>query len=126
VSELEKCIQKCREDLGPLHSEAQDYVSQTKDFFKGATSTVLDNVKYLQNEASEETKMAYIAGGAVFGFLLGIRKSFFKKLLYAAMGGTATTALIYPKETKVIVKEGSVYAKTNIKSLYSQIIGSGT
>lgn len=82
-----------------------------------------DNVKYLQTSASEEVRMAAIAGGSLLGLILGIRKSFFRKLIYAGITGTSTAAIIYPKEAKIFAKEGYTYARGGIKTAIATLKG---
>ena len=67
--------------------------------------------------------MAAIAGGTVLGFVLGIRKSFFRKLIYAGVLGSSTAAVIYPKEAKIFAKEGYTYARGFIKNTIATMKG---
>jgi hypothetical protein len=117
ASELEKCIKKCREDyVAPVKNDVVNYASQARAYFKDASDIVTENVKYLQKDASDEIRSVAIAGGGLLGFLLGVRRSFFKKLIYAAVLGSATAAVIYPKDAKIIAKEGYLYSRGLIKS----------
>lgn len=121
-SDLEKCVQKCREDyVAPVKNDVVGYANQAHAYFKDVSGVVTDNVKYLQNDASDEVRSIAIAGGGLLGFLLGWRRGFFRKLVYATVVGSATAAVIYPKDAKIVVKEGYLYSRGLIKSAVTSL-----
>jgi len=123
-TELERCIAKCRTELGPIQTGFQEYSTLAMNFFSDTCVTVGENVDYLRECAPKEVQVGAIVAGSLFGALLGFRRGMFRKLFYGAIGGAATASVIYPCEAKIVAKEGFEEVKKYGLIAYNFAVGS--
>jgi len=124
-TELEKCVQKCRESFGPAYQEVTTYTEEISNFCKQYSDKVKQNLHFLQHKAPEEVRIATVASGGLLGMLFGMRRGIFKKLIYTAVGATGGAYLAYPRETKQYAREGFSMIKTYGLVAYNFAIGGG-
>lgn len=83
-------------------------------------------VKYLSEESDDTTRMGAVAVGVLAGFLMGMRRGMFRRLLYAGAGGFAMSALCYPHQTYEFTQHSLQETKRMVKITYNFIYGGKT
>lgn len=63
--------------------------------------------------------------GALFGLLLGLRKGFLKKALYATTGASSIAAACYPEEAKELTSTALTDIKEILQASYELFGGGG-
>jgi len=122
-TELEKNIAKCRKEVVPIKDAVVDFSGQVVSTTKDTSNAILDNIKYIQTTAPIEMKIGTIAGSAVFGMILGIRRGFFRKLFNATLLGGTAAAIIYPSDAKIVSQCGWALTKQYTAIAYNFIVG---
>lgn len=56
---------------------------------------------YLNLPANGIHRTGAIAVGAISGYIIAIRRGFFRRLLYTSIGGFGVASICYPKEAEV-------------------------
>lgn len=64
-----------------------------------------------------------IAVGALSGYIIGIRRGFFRRLLYSSAGGLGVASICYPKEAEKYSQQAVVEAKTYATIVYNFAYG---
>lgn len=77
----------------------------------------------LAEEESSVPKYGAIAIGGVAGYILGLRRGMFRRLLYASVGATGMASICYPKEAAVYYELGAVEAKKYTTIAYNFAFG---
>uniref|UniRef100_A0A914ZI45 MICOS complex subunit n=2 Tax=Parascaris univalens TaxID=6257 RepID=A0A914ZI45_PARUN len=67
--------------------------------------------EHLREEWSMLPKMAAITVGGMAGFVLGMKKSGFRRVLYSTVGVVTMAAFCYPHETVRIIRTGVAHTK---------------
>ncbi|MFH4974911.1 hypothetical protein AB6A40_001620 [Gnathostoma spinigerum] len=76
------------------------------------TACALGNsAKYLQDEWTILPKAIAISMGGLAGFLLGLRRSGARRIIYSATGLLGMAAFCYPEETAMIVRTGIAHSQ---------------
>ncbi|KAI6234489.1 Mitogen-activated protein kinase kinase kinase 4 [Aphelenchoides fujianensis] len=103
--------------LGPRYA-FRDFYSVVSDRFKPvdravqtAKETVVSTDEYLRREGTILPKAAAITIGGMAGFVLGLRRSGFRKLLYTTTGLLTMAAFTYPYEAIEFSQIGLAHAQ---------------
>lgn len=69
---------------------------------------------YLNEPANGIHRTGAIAVGAISGYIIAIRRGFFRRLVYTSIGGLGVASICYPKEAELywqqIINESKTYA----------------
>lgn len=57
-------------------------------------------VEYLQAEKNLLPRISAIGGGFLVGYVIGLRRGFFRRIVYASIGGLTIATMCYPKEAE--------------------------
>lgn len=68
-------------------------------------------------------RTAAIAVGAVSGYIIAIRRGFFRRLLYTSIGGLGVASICYPKEAEQYWQQTLNETKTYATILYNFAYG---
>ena len=82
-------------------------------------------VDYLREERNILQRIGAIGGGVLCGYIIGIRKGFFKRFLYTASGGIAAATVCYPYEAEEYFKQSSQLSKKYVIIGYHFLNGGG-
>lgn len=78
---------------------------------------------YLNQPAHGIHRTAAIAVGALSGYIIAIRRGFFRRLLYASAGGLGVASICYPKEAEQYWQQTLNETKTYATILYNFAYG---
>lgn len=78
---------------------------------------------YLNQPANGIHRTAAIAVGAVSGYIIAIRRGFFRRLLYTSIGGLGVASICYPKEAEKYWQQSLNETKTYATILYNFAYG---
>lgn len=84
---------------------------------------VLVAFDYLNQPAHGIHRTAAIAVGAVSGYIIAIRRGFFRRLLYTSVGGLGVASICYPKEAEQYWHQTLNETKTYATILYNFAYG---
>ncbi|KAI6179571.1 MICOS complex subunit [Aphelenchoides besseyi] len=105
-------------EFATLRYAFRDFYSVISDRFKPvdravqtAKETVVSTDEYLRREGTVLPKAAAITVGGLAGFVLGLRRSGFRKLLYTTTGLLTMAAFTYPYEAIEFSQTGWLHAK---------------
>ncbi|XP_065203771.1 MICOS complex subunit MIC27 [Planococcus citri] len=108
-------VQLFRSEGCKLVRSVQSVSDRCSTFFRTgvahATSNYVTTVDYLREDRNILQRIGAISGGVLFGYILGIRKGFFKRLLYTTSGGISAAAICYPNEAEEYLKHSSQLSK---------------
>lgn len=57
-------------------------------------------MEYLQAEKNLLPRISAIGGGFLVGYVIGLRRGFFRRIVYAGIGGLTIATVCYPKEAE--------------------------
>ncbi|XP_031639202.1 uncharacterized protein LOC116351262 [Contarinia nasturtii] len=78
---------------------------------------------YLNQPANGIHRTGAIAVGAVSGYIIAIRRGFFRRLLYTSFGGLSVASICYPKEAELYWQQALSETKTYATILYNFAYG---
>lgn len=78
---------------------------------------------YLNQPANGIHRAGAIAVGAVSGYIIAIRRGFFRRLLYTSIGGLGVASICYPKEAEIYWQQALNESKTYATILYNFAYG---
>lgn len=78
---------------------------------------------YLNEPANGIHRAGAIALGTASGYIIAIRRGFFRRLLYSSIGGLGVASICYPKEAEYYWQEALKETKTNATILYNFAYG---
>lgn len=61
--------------------------------------------------------------GAISGYIIAIRRGFFRRLLYTSIGGLGVASICYPKEAEMYWQQALSESKTYATILYNFAYG---
>lgn len=61
--------------------------------------------------------------GAISGYIIAIRRGFFRRLLYTSIGGLGVASICYPKEAEIYWQQALSESKTYATILYNFAYG---
>jgi len=124
VTELEKCIAKCRTEIEPIKEGVAGFASSVSEFATESARAVGANVSYLRR-APQEVQIGAIFASTLLGSLLGFRRGLFRKVWYGTLGGASMAAVIFPTEAREVAWDGFQMVKCYGKVAYNFIAGPG-
>lgn len=80
-------------------------------------------IDYLNEPANGIHRAGAIAVGALSGYIIGIRRGFFRRLIYTSAGGLGVASLCYPKEAAVYSQQALAETKVYATILYNFAYG---
>lgn len=86
-------------------------------------SILLVAFDYLNQPANGIHRTAAIAVGAMSGYIIAIRRGFFRRLLYTSIGGLGVASICYPKEAEQYWQQSLNETKTYATILYNFAYG---
>lgn len=78
---------------------------------------------YLNQPANGIHRAGAIAVGAMSGYIIAIRRGFFRRLLYTSAGGLGVASICYPKEAEIYWQQALNESKTYATILYNFAYG---
>lgn len=78
---------------------------------------------YLNEPTNGIHRAGAIALGALSGYIIGVRRGFFRRLLYTSVGGVGVASICYPKEAQKYSQELIQETKTYATILYNFAYG---
>lgn len=78
---------------------------------------------YLNEPSNGVHRVGAIAVGTLSGYIISIRRGFFRRLLYTSVGGLGVASLCYPKEAAVYSQQALTEAKVYATILYNFAYG---
>lgn len=81
---------------------------------------------YLNSPANGIHRTGAIAVGAVSGYIIAIRRGFFRRLLYTSIGGFGVASVCYPKEAEIYWQHALSETKTYATIVYNFAYGGKT
>lgn len=95
-------------------------ISRKISKFQWLISVIFD---YLNQPTNGIHRAGAIAVGALSGYIIAIRRGFFKRLLYSSIGGLGVASICYPKEAEKYAHEALSEAKTYATIFYNFAYG---
>lgn len=78
---------------------------------------------YLNEKDNTIPRVGAIAVGGMAGAIFGIRRGFFRKLIYMSIGSGTMASICYPREAEMYAQHGLVEAKKYAKIGYNFVYG---
>lgn len=78
---------------------------------------------YLNQPANGIHRTGAIAVGAISGYIIAIRRGFFRRLIYTSVGGLGVASICYPKEAELYWHQALHGGKTYATILYNFAYG---
>lgn len=78
---------------------------------------------YLNQPANGIHRAGAIALGAVSGYIIAIRRGFFRRFLYTSIGGLGVASICYPKDAEIYWHQAIHESKTYATILYNFAYG---
>uniref|UniRef100_A0A170ZIY9 MICOS complex subunit n=1 Tax=Triatoma infestans TaxID=30076 RepID=A0A170ZIY9_TRIIF len=92
---------KCaRKEIWFLMDQARIVQRQMGNCLEELKKSSKEGLDYLREESNVVPRMGAIAVGGLSGYILALRRGFFRKLLYTSIGAGGMAALCYPREAK--------------------------
>lgn len=108
VSSIEEAVGTVRKELCSLVSEVNSLTSKASSVVKENMDASNELLDYLKEEENFLPRSGAIALSGLTGLVLGIRKGFFKRLIYMTVGAGGMASLCYPKEAEEYFNEALV------------------
>lgn len=109
---------------GKAHSQGMAIICYNNSNQNTTNSSLLSGaIDYLNEPSNGIYRAGAIGVGALSGYLLGIRRGFFRKLIYSSAGGVGVASLCYPKEAAVYSNQALAEAKVYATILYNFAYG---
>lgn len=121
-SSLEEAIGSVRSTACSAVKQIKSQTSQLNDYLNSTRQSADKNLTYLRSESTILPKVVFISLSTLSGLLLGYRKSAFRKGLNCTLLATASTALTFPKETKVVSSKVNEFVSKEAEVLYRTYI----
>lgn len=78
---------------------------------------------YLNSPANGIHRTGAVAVGTISGYIIAIRRGFFRRLLYTSIGGFGVASICYPKEAEIYWQHALSETKTYATILYNFAYG---
>jgi len=122
-SALMSTVREIREALWSVNKQVQDVsdaVNHVIETGKAHTSSAIETLRDPENLGP---RVAAISAGGLVGYIIAIRRGWFRRLIYTGTGAGVVAAVVYPEEAKEYSSEGFRIAKKYIVVAYHFING---
>lgn len=120
---IEDGVRVVREGVSEVYNAGSAQKQHVDDFLatgKAHSQFIFD---YLNEPANGIHRAGAIAVGALSSYIIGIRRGFFRRLLYTSAGGLGVASICYPKEAAVYSQQALSEAKVYATILYNFAYG---
>lgn len=116
-------VRVVREGVSEVYSVASAQKQHVENFFATGKAHSQFIIDYLNEPSNGIHRAGAIAVGALSGYIIGIRRGFFRRLLYTSAGGLGVASLCYPKEAAVYSQQALTETKVYATILYNFAYG---
>ncbi|KAK6633398.1 hypothetical protein RUM44_004000 [Polyplax serrata] len=98
-SSMEETVGNIRRELWVWQDNLRGYRHKVVDVYRQGFAKADSAVEYLREETHGPQRLGAIALSGLAGYILGMRRGRFRRVMYALTGATGMAAVCYPTET---------------------------
>uniref|UniRef100_A0A1B6LG30 MICOS complex subunit n=1 Tax=Graphocephala atropunctata TaxID=36148 RepID=A0A1B6LG30_9HEMI len=122
-SALLSVVKQVRESVWAVSDQFHQVSSQFNNIIETGKAHTSSTIQILRDEDNYPQRYGAIAAGGLLGYIIAIRRGWFRRLVYTGTGATAVAAICYPEEAREYSQEGFKQAKRYIVIAYHFVNG---
>ncbi|KAG8309669.1 hypothetical protein J6590_078965 [Homalodisca vitripennis] len=122
-SALLSVVRQVREGVWAVSDQFNQVSSQFNNIVETGKAHTSSTIQILREEDNYPQRYGAIAAGGLLGYVIAIRRGWFRRIIYTGTGATAVAAICYPEEAKEYSSEGFKQAKRYIVIAYHFLNG---